>query len=150
MVIYPGLQQTFGLWNKISSKSENFQKYNFWPFRCERQISKIFIYIWNLITQYSYITISNTSRSRDTRKNVDLCNFQLVVEIVLCCNMMEKPIYMVFKWFLKNCLKFFTAKKIGEGAKESLARYTAKKSKRNIKNCGLHTQPKCCFRECNF
>lgn len=133
MVIYPGLQQTFGLWNKISSKSENFKKYNFWPFRCERQISKIFIYIWNLITQYSYITISNTSRSRDTRKNVDLCNFQLVVEIVLCCNMMEKPIYMVFKWFLKNCLKFFTAKKIGEGAKESLARYTAKKIKEKYK-----------------
>ena len=93
----------------------------------------IYIYIWNLITQYSYITISNTSRSRDTRKNVDLCNFQLVVEIVLCCNMMEKPIYMVFKWFLKNCLKFFTAKKIGEGAKESLARYTAKKIKEKYK-----------------
>ena len=46
MVIYSGLQQTFGLWNKISSKSENFQEYNFWPFRCERQISKIFIYIY--------------------------------------------------------------------------------------------------------
>ena len=49
----------------------------------------------------------------------------------------------------KKLFEIFHCQKIGEGAKESLARYTAKKSKRNIKNCGLHTQPKYCFRECN-
>ena len=46
-----------------------------------------------------------------------------------------------FLMILKKLFEIFHRQKMGEGAKESLARYTAKKSKRNIKNCGLHTQP---------